>query len=243
MSRLVAVTVVIASHAGCVSETVYPPAPDAWVRPEPWEQPLLLLVQFRGGEPASRPPPIPLPGGPPVVEASWSETGEHNRHVVLRGNGMELRTIDVLDSDGLCVERHERGQPPRRFWQTICLLWSGDLRLARARDDDGGWMCDEPMICPAACGAHAPCGAGQRCTSRRTTPISTHMACAPIGPRSEGETCSLVQDPAGAYDDCGDGLLCERGVCQRLCSLAECSVAGPACQYIHGQPPELRFCL
>ena len=69
--------------------------------------------------------------------------------------------------------------------------------------------------------------------------MSTHMACAPTGPKV-GEACSFTADPAGAYDDCGDGLLCILGVCERFCTEQEC--AGHRCDYLAGQPPEMRQC-
>jgi len=41
--------------------------------------------------------------------------------------------------------------------------------------------------------------------------------CAPIGPKQHGDACTIVPDPAGAYDDCGAGQFCYQGTCHKLC--------------------------
>lgn len=61
---------------------------------------------------------------------------------------------------------------------------------------------------------------GERCAPRVTLadPLFTRMACAPIGRNGSGDPCTLTDDPAGAYDDCGENLVCIAGTCMPFCS-------------------------
>jgi hypothetical protein len=159
-------------------------------------------------------------------------------HVLeLRSAGRVLLTRTFGVTDGYCLQRVQQSDYPTsiRYVQPICAYWSGDLRLGIARGADGSWACGSDDTCRPACGPHAPCAAGERCTSRTTSlaPLASHLACAPVGPKQLGEACALVDDPGGAYDDCGAGLLCVDGACRAVCEQG---------RYLPGQPPELRLC-
>lgn len=121
--------------------------------------------------------------------------------------------------------------PPDAVWSTIDqyvdALVSGDLRYG---DDE--WRGDGHACVGDGFGiAHCGCSASERCAPRiiRTQPLFTQMACAPLGSNGSGDPCSVTDDPAGAYDDCGENLVCIAGTCTPFCS------AGIPPEY----PPEL----
>ena len=97
----------------------------------------------------------------------------------------------------------------------IIELDSGDLRPA-ATDvvcTDGGFAGDS-LGWP-----NCSCAADEHCEPRITldSPRFTRLACAPSGPKLDGDACSFTPDAAGAYDDCGSGLFCWNGTCHGMC--------------------------
>lgn len=169
----------------------------------------------------------------PSAEASYGA-----QHVLeMRFDGVTVVSKTLTIDDDFCLMRY----PNVVGWsEGYCMYESGDFRL-------GGYqattlmmgVCIGDFFCAPACG----CGVEERCTSRiaSTVPLVSHLGCAPIGPRAVGETCSLIADPAGAYDDCGAGLLCVAGTCQQLCDQPFISCA--QCEYVEGHAPELRVCV
>ena len=122
--------------------------------------------------------------------------------------------------------------------QSVEALVSGDLR----------YLGDEWRGDLAACTgdgfgiARCYCDATERCEPRilRTTPLFTQMACTPIGPKAAGDPCTLTDDPAGAYDDCGTDLACYEGTCHALCRTQGCATT---CLTPDGYPPEGALCM
>jgi hypothetical protein len=115
---------------------------------------------------------------------------------------------------------------------------SGDLRFfaVTVKGDQG-------CIADGFCLTCDRCPAGERCTSRvtSTSPVASYLGCAPIGPKALGETCELIASDLGAYDDCGDGLLCIGGVCRRTCNSDSGACTG--CDYVPGHAPEHLVCM
>jgi hypothetical protein len=50
----------------------------------------------------------------------------------------------------------------------------------------------------------------------------------------------LIDDPDGAYDDCGSELVCCQGTCHALCATTACTTQ---CMQPEGYPPEAAFCM
>ncbi|MDB4957442.1 MAG: hypothetical protein JWO36_5011 [Myxococcales bacterium] len=152
------------------------------------------------------------------------------------------RTIGVQDNAEACSEKHMNA-PLTTYSETLCEYDNGEFRIefADAATADGGG-CLGDAFCPPRCGTSATytgCPTGTHCTSRVTSvdPFASYLDCAPIGNKQLGDACTLIADPAGAYDDCADQLLCASGTCQALCSDACAS-----CDYVPGHAPELRIC-
>lgn len=125
--------------------------------------------------------------------------------------------------------------------QGVSALVSGDVRY-------GGdeWQGDGPdpgtMTVCTGDGFALPdcrCQATERCAPRvtRAQPLFTRMACTPIGTKAAGDPCTMTDDPAGAYDDCGANLFCLAGTCTAFCSDPSCP-----CPTVPGYPPEVRRC-
>lgn len=151
-------------------------------------------------------------------------------HVIEMRFGGPIVSKTITIEPGACL-----GQFPNaaEYSQAFCLYDSGDIRFGSVQV--GGCIGD--YFCLPTCG----CGPLERCTSRvaSTSPFVSHLGCAPAGPRKLGESCTLIADPDGAYDDCGGGLLCVGGTCHELCTPDDCA----SCSYIEGHAPELRVCL
>jgi hypothetical protein len=109
--------------------------------------------------------------------------------------------------------------PPDAVWSTITqgiqAVVSGDLRYEGDQWSGDGGVCVGDGFGVNHCGG-CP---GQRCAPRiiRAQPLFTQMACAPIGSAGSGDPCTLTDDPAGAYDDCGENLVCIAGTCTPFC--------------------------
>jgi hypothetical protein len=161
-----------------------------------------------------------------------------DRHrVELRHGDHVIAQLETAPSAGGC----ELLGPIRSFEQSLCGFDSGDLRYAGYFVMTDRGTCIGDGFCRPAC----DCGRGERCTSRVVLrdPLASHLGCAPIGPGSAGDACSLIDDPAGAYDSCGDRLLCVDGTCRSLCNpqLAGACRVG-RCVYVPGHAPELGVC-
>lgn len=117
------------------------------------------------------------------------------------------------------------------------------------RDDGAGTSCDAAhgtggTVDAATCDG---CADGEQCTIRAShlDPLFSVGACAPIGPELAGEACSYLPDAAGAYSDCGAGLLCVDGTCHVRCPDAYDDTTPPpctGCEYIQGMPEEITVC-
>jgi hypothetical protein len=97
----------------------------------------------------------------------------------------------------------------------LVALDSGDIRYYGDSIITSSAVCAGDGSGAAAC--YCP---GERCAPRITLadPLFSRMACAPIGPKAAGDPCTLIDDPAGAYDDCGESLFCLAGTCTAFCS-------------------------
>jgi hypothetical protein len=140
-------------------------------------------------------------------------SGPIRHEIELRYADQVLAHTFTSDSPGDCG-------PPDVAWTSIDegvgALASGDLRAGGAE-----WRGDDGQVCSAdGFGLpHCSCQPTERCAPRviRAQPLFTQMACAPIGPKAAGDPCTLTDDPAGAYDDCGEQLVCIAGTCTPFC--------------------------
>ena len=107
-------------------------------------------------------------------------------------------------------------------------LDSGDIRYFGDTIQTSRGGCTGDGSGAAAC----YCEPAERCAPRITLadPLFTKMACTPIGPKAAGDPCTLTDDPDGAYDDCGENLVCLAGTCTPFCSP----------DVPEGYPPEVR---
>jgi hypothetical protein len=135
--------------------------------------------------------------------------------IELRYGDQVLQHMSMSAAPGGCPA------PPSAVWsnieQDVDALVSGDLRLVA--DDwrgitgfctgDGGGDANHCGDCPNG-----------RCAPRilRAQPLFTQMACVPTGSNGSGDPCTVIDDPAGAYDDCGENLVCIAGTCTPFCS-------------------------
>jgi hypothetical protein len=134
---------------------------------------------------------------------------------------IELRYADqVLARMPVGAAAGDCGGSPDTVWSSIDeyvgALISGDLRY-----EDAEWRGDTAQCVEDGVGvAHCECSASERCAPRiiRADPTFTQMACAPIGANGSGDPCTVIDDPAGAYDDCGENLVCIAGTCTPFCS-------------------------
>jgi hypothetical protein len=147
----------------------------------------------------------------------------------------------VIDRNG-CLFNFPRAE---LLHQDFCGYDSGDLRFASERAVEGERVCFGDSFCFPSCFDDASCTPERpRCTSRATStsPFASHLACSPVGPRALGETCALVADPDGAYDDCGAGLLCVAGTCRTSCRPRSSDPGCATCTYVPGHAPEIGVC-
>jgi hypothetical protein len=126
-------------------------------------------------------------------------------------------------------------------------LWirqNGDIGYSDDRQDctNGGGGGDGGSIDTSFCPSE--CGSGSHCTLRAKLlePLFSDVGCAPIGPKQAGGACSYIADPAGAYSDCGEGLLCVGGTCRVRCPDDPAKITCGACEYIEGMPLEITVC-
>ncbi|NVB82686.1 MAG: hypothetical protein HOV81_30190 [Kofleriaceae bacterium] len=157
------------------------------------------------------------------------------------------KTIVVGDYDD-CLDHVENATSANI---AFCKYDSGELRYASSgashEGAGGGQGCVGDGFCAPACHPASGCGEGLRCTSLivSTTPLASHLGCAPEGPKSLGEACSLVPASGGDYDDCGFGLLCVESTCRTVCNpyAADACPAAETCAFVDGHAPEMRVCL
>lgn len=132
--------------------------------------------------------------------------------IELRYAGQVLARMPASAAPGDCG-------PPDAVWssisQGVAALVSGDLRYEGDHWQGDGQSCIGDGFELAHCG----CQPNERCAPRvvRAQPLFTQMACVPIGSNGSGAPCTLIDDPAGAYDDCGENLVCVAGRCTPFC--------------------------
>jgi hypothetical protein len=183
-------------------------------------QPPDIMYSLRVGQHPSRPaaePTIYIDG---VATNSVSQTylpGETSflHHVELRYEDHVLATYDATADIDDCGRGSAARGSLLSVGESLDAYDSGDLRYTSdaIQFENGGCIGDGFDI--PRCG----CSATERCMPRiaLADPLFTHLDCAPIGPKQHGDACTLVPDPAGAYDDCGAGLFCYQGTCHLLC--------------------------
>jgi hypothetical protein len=199
-------------------------------------------------EPADRPPASPAPTV--LIDGSarlaYEEEYPSEELALGRRHSVELRIADtvvasyevVISKEG-CLFQVEQAT---LYSQTICSYDSGDLRFG-SDEARGDTTCVGDGFCLASCRA-SDCGTGERCTSRASSidPFASHLACAPIGNRKLGQSCALIDDPAGAYDNCGADLLCVGGTCRTTCVPSAATPSCTGCSYVPGHAPEIGIC-
>jgi hypothetical protein len=208
------------------------------------DEPLLYRLNVFSAEPFDR----PLPNPPPVVfidgvatktiertfenlEAASTEVHE----VELRQGLVVIARLDIHPVNSCEVGR------VTRFVQDMCMFESGDLRYF----SDGITGTESGCTGDSFCMPRCFCAPDERCTSRIVllSPVASHLGCAPIGPKQEGEGCSLISDPEGDFDDCGASLLCVDATCHALCTPAiQGQCATGQCNYVPGHDPTLGVC-
>jgi hypothetical protein len=204
-------------------------------------------LRLVASEPADRAPTDPKPvamidgiasdelvQGYPDLAAAVADV----HHVELRQGATVIASRDIGPSAATCMPNGTI----TAYTQGICEFDSGDLRFGSETVTGNGGTCVGDGFCAPACN----CGPTERCTSRIVleTPLSSHLGCAPVGPRTVGQPCALVADPAGAYDDCGADLLCVGGTCQPTCDprMGSHPCATGTCTFVPGHAPDLGVC-
>jgi hypothetical protein len=148
---------------------------------------------------------------------------------------------DVVAAYPHKIGRSECGDEPWfgtiEIGESFCQYDNGELRFASRRTEGTSSTCIGDGFCLPQCSVYSEsvsCGDG-RCTSRIThfDPIFSRLACAPTGPKQLGDVCTYINDDAGAFDDCGRGLLCVEGICRQICGDSDCV-------YVAGHASELR---
>jgi hypothetical protein len=184
-----------------------------------------------------------------VDYSSYADGVAATHHVELRSNNLVVAEL-VTDSRGIqACSSGFNNEPLARYSEDYCELESGELRYAGDSGTPSGPLfggCNGDSFCSPRCApAFGPdnCGPGLHCSSlvASTQPLFTRLACVPNGTKQVGEACTLIPDPAGAYDDCSDNSLCVAGTCQAMCLSDAPNVCG-SCTYVDGEPPELRLC-
>jgi hypothetical protein len=189
---------------------------------------------------SSDPPTVFIDGLPSQsvhrVYANRAAAGDFPHRVELRYQDQVLVRIDMTSKPEDCGPGPASTGAVLRIEESLDELDSGDLRFGS----------EEVMFEHAACvgdGFAIPrcgCPTDQRCIPRilRESPLFTQMGCAPTGTKQDGEACTLVADPAGAYDDCGAGLFCYQSTCHALCTGGQ----APTGTLPDGYPPEAQLC-
>lgn len=161
-----------------------------------------------------------------------SQEGTTVHHTIeLRYQDAVLLRRDVLSNLSSC--NADLGNGVLSYEESYEELDSGDLRALG--DDIRGvsWVCNGDAFGIAGCWQ----GAADRCAPvvELAAPLFTRLSWVPAGPKQHGDACAFTDDPAGAYDDCANGLFCYQGSCHTLCL----DGAAPA---IDGYPREVRIC-
>lgn len=204
-----------------------------------------LRVRAFAAEPTERPVPEPAPvvyiDGEATTERAWTYPTAED--VIASVHVLELRVgeaviarrdIEDLGPAVRAAEVHVGALVDATL--AYCAFASGDLRYGLDHlVGSMGQSTGDGFCLPACLPLGTDCGAGLRCTSRvvSTAPFASRLGCAPVGPKRLGESCTLIADPDGAYDDCGGGLLCVEGACRAVCTDGA---------YVPGHAPELRRC-
>jgi hypothetical protein len=206
--------------------------------------PLAYTMNVRWAEPMDRPAPGVAPevyidgvaGMTLAKEYPNAAAALDTIHTVELRYGTEVVRSQWFRTEGSCLVRDDIYAT--EFTHSVCAYQSGDIRFSGfssvSMHDSGTSYCT-PTI--ASCVPACSCDSWERCTSRvtSTSPVASYLGCAPIGPKAAGDGCSLIADEDGAYDDCGEGLLCVAGTCTAVRD--DCGGA-----FIPGHPPELRLC-
>lgn len=213
--------------------------------------PMTFSISLIEGEPTDRPlaeiqPAVFINGeavrqldvvyeSPEAAEGTW-------HRIELRYGTSSVSALDFQISRESCLFQVESATA---YHQSFCALSSGDLRFASERAVGGDDSCLVDAFCLPACGKHLGndgCSPSERCTSlvTSTSPLASHLGCAPIGEQGVGQACALEASDTGSFDNCGRDLLCVEGVCRPVC-LGN-SNSCPGCTYIPGHAPELRLC-
>lgn len=172
------------------------------------------------GQPERPDPPAVYIDGAPTTSISImygrAADAEGTMHVVeLRyaDQVIATRSVTVHSASTFCAPG-----PLARQSEEVAELETGDLRMGALfeRAADGNECHGDPALVP-----ECPCTSDERCAVRvvRTAPTFTHLRCTAIGPKQLGDACTFTPDPDGAYDDCGDGLICYAGTCHGPCDI------------------------
>ena len=228
-------TALIVLAACDVSDSPPPPPPFTYE---------LRVVPAEPGDraPSAAPPRVVIDGMETLdlnIEYASLELALASTHrIELRQGDVVVAAVDVVPEPNSCLDRVTS---PDHLEKRYCGFDSGDLRFAVDEVSSPTQGCHADGTCIPRC-LPGTCP-GEKCTSRAPllVPFSSHLACAPIGPRLLGETCSYLASEAGAYDDCAEGLLCVDGACRTLCrqfTAGQCD----GCAYVPGHAPEIGIC-
>ena len=163
-----------------------------------------LSAQLIPAEPADRP-------APPVAPTSYIDgvaTNEldllfpteapaigSDHHVELRYGQLTVASFDISVSLVSCL-----GRVPvaTSYQETLCEFASGDLRYAGDEAIGPSNGCIADAQCVPACFPEADeCPINEHCTSRvvSTSPLASHLGCAPLGTKHLGDACELIHGP------------------------------------------------
>lgn len=217
----------------------------------PAVQPLTYTIDVRRLEPARAVPPViyidDVPGDSLSIEfPSYVAALAATHHVQLRAGDVVVAE-QVLDRGYLeDCSKQMGGLAPREFQADLCEWDHGEVSVNSTEGSAEKRACVGDSFCyTGGCDVASAngCPAGTHCTTRAQSidPLYTHYACAPVGTKQLGEACSLIPDPAGAYDDCANELLCVAGTCHAICEPAYTSCS--SCMPVDGEPYDLRVCM
>lgn len=210
------------------------------------DQTLAYSLGTISSEPFDRPAHVPAPvvyidgvarSSLQIEYASVDDALPESHVLELRYGDQVVRSREVVLREESCLR-----DGPSRYSQTFCVYESGDFRFS----SDGSDHCVGDALCLPPCHPFRQptgCAGATRCTSLvgSMEPFASHLGCAPIGPKTFGDACSVIAgEPLASYDDCGNGLLCVEGTCHLLCEGP--SPGCPSCDYVPGHAPELRVC-
>jgi hypothetical protein len=210
--------------------------------------PLAYRLNVHSGEPLDRPPAAVRPTifiddvATDALEREYIDldTAAADVHrIELRHGTVVIARLEIQPSTTACAMIH----PLKRYRQSVCFLESGTLGTSSETLEGSDGSCiGDAFGCPGVCVGGCP--AGERCTSRIVLrdPLSSHLGCAPIGRKREGQRCTLIADLAGDYDNCGESLLCIAGTCRATCTpqITQCPIG--TCNYLPGHSFALGIC-